>query len=1132
MATKTPKRNSSVIKICTINIDGLSEKSRFCLDKYQDDNSFDCIAVQETRKTDIESISLCNMSAIMDSNNALNHGAALYTQDRHSIAKIEEISQDFTNIDSCWGLVVINGTRIIVGSVYVKLGTVNVISDVLSMLAKAQHISTKLKSKGVILVGDMNSRHQSWGDHTSDVNGRKLFNSLDSTKFSIMTANSPTFLCDNSGKKGSSFIDLAIVSNSITKNILKIETDTEVELWSGAPSRGHVPVIISLQNQNPEPVPTVKKISVKGIIWSDWANDIEQEIENTEYSQEDPERLLEVIEHLFSSSTEKHGKMKTISSHSKPYWNSRLSLLSNQLRIDRKRFNFRNTDRNREIFLRSKEEFDQERKRACQEFIMNKTRNLNAVESQKFWKEFKKITTKKVNQNISPLEDCKGNILTENEEMEQLLFNTFFECEHMKEASFNEEFFVETNAKFDEIMEQVHVETEDSKQLNDSVTKEEIIKNIKAIKSSGKSIDNNGLHPEMLKKVGPKCLSLFLMLFNLCLHLGNWVWQKADVIFLKKEGKKSYSIPGSYRPISITSYLGKLFERILSVRANNFLKKKNLFDPYQEGFTEKKNTIRYLNRLILDIKSDLNNGKTVICLFLDFEKAFDSIWKKGLIVKLFMLGFRGKFLKLINNFLQSRTVCLNINGNKGNVRNCSEFGLPQGSVLSPILFKIFMLDFLDEINENTATIYKFADDGSVKISADTTVDCLTQLQTVLDSLNRWAEKWRMVINCQPNKTEVICFGTAENNKNLIPSEFKLGNQKIKLVKCTKVLGITIDEDLSFTEHSKDVLKKLNTRWNMIQIYCNRNWGFSQKVLVELIRTLFLSCLLYGSHLWMNKNNIKDINSLYYKLLKTSIGAVFNIKQSIAEVIVGLPPIEIQNKINQIKHYLKLILNELPDDPLMKCVQNITSSNRLPPDLLIALRSVFKFLKWKMQQSPSKFNDEDKQIILLNNYSEFHLLSKSCGEYTKQEITKYTELLWADYLRNQFQAEGHSTIPIPRCSPLPLNPGTDRTSEVKLMSLLYENNLLNAFLYKREVPGVDSPLCSCGQEEQTAHHIITRCELVNQELRDRAQSCIQNLGNAAENNIVLLNLSRDEKFMKILSDIIGNHSDILRKDVIL
>ena len=150
----------------------------------------------------------------------------------------------------------------------------------------------------------------------------------------------------------------------------------------------------------------------------------------------------------------------------------------------------------------------------------------------------------------------------------------------------------------------------------------------------------------MLKKLGPLALHVILILFNLCFRMKLWIWDKAEVIFLKKEGKKSYSVPGSYRPISITAYLGKLLERIMAIRASKFMKKKNYFDPYQEGFTEKKNTIGYLNRLILDIKSDLHEGKTVICLFLDFEKAFDSVWKKGLIVKLFLLGFRGKFLKL------------------------------------------------------------------------------------------------------------------------------------------------------------------------------------------------------------------------------------------------------------------------------------------------------------------------------------------------------------------------------------------------------------------------------------------------------------------------------------------------------
>ena len=1134
MASKNQKMNRKKIKICSINIDGLGEKSRFSLDKYQYDEDFDAIAVQEIRKDNIEAIALCNMSTIIDSNQAINSGAALYVHTRHNAAKIEEISKDYKNIDSCWGLVILNGTRFILGSVYVKRGAETGISDVISMLNKAHHMNSKLKSKGVILLGDFNARNQSWGDHTSDANGRKLFKELDSTRFTIMTSKTPTFLCKSQGTNGSSIIDLAIVSNNITNMICDIKTDIEVELWSGAPSRGHVPIILSMNNDHNQPINIVKKLSIKNMNWDEWASDIEQEVQKNETNTqwEDPKMLLEVIDQLFENATTKHGKMKTISSHSKPYWNDKLSQLSKQLRVDRKNFTFRNTDRNRDKFLKSKANFDDERKKACQEFILAKTKNLNAVESHNFWKEFKKITCRKTNQKICPLEDGNGGIITESEDMEELLFTTFFECEHMNNVSFDEDFYQETNSQYDAIIQQeAQPDTGDSEDLNVPITQEEISKNIKAVKSSGKSVDNHGLHPEMLKKIGPRFLGLILILFNLCLQLKIWVWENAEVIFLKKEGKKTYSIPGSYRPISITSYLGKLLERILTVRANKFLKKINVFDPFQEGFTEKKNTIRYLNRLILDIKNDLHKGKTVICLFLDFEKAFDSVWKKGLIVKLFRLGFRGNFLKLVDHFLNSRKVCLNVNSNKGDIRHCSEYGLPQGSVMSPILFKIFMLDFLSDFNEANTNIYKFADDGSVKISGDTTAECLTRLEKVLDALNTWAKKWRMVINCQPNKTEVICFGTAENNRNLIPTEFKLGSQTIKLVKFTKVLGITIDEDLSFIEHSKQVYKKLTTRWNIIQMYCNRNWGFSQRVMVELTRTLFLSCLLYGSHLWMNKNNMKEINSLYYKLLKTSIGSVFNTRQSIIEIIVGLPPITIQNKMNQIKHYLKIIMNNVPDDPLKLCIQKMTQNNP-PTELKITLRSVYKFLKWKMQQTPNKFLDSDRQIIEENRISSFHLLSPICAEYTKLEVNKYTEILWGDSLRNEFQLEGHSTILHPRCSQLPLDPKINRSTEVKIISLFYENNLLNSFLYRHNIPGVDSPLCTCGKEDQTAHHFLTRCELVAANLREKARDSIQNAGIVVENSVELLNLSRNENFMNILVDIMNAHGDILRNDIIL
>ena len=169
--------------------------------------------------------------------------------------------------------------------------------------------------------------------------------------------------------------------------------------------------------------------------------------------------------------------------------------------------------------MESKEKFDQERKKACQEFIMEKTMNLNAVESQKFWKEFKKITTRKFNQKINPLEDDKGGILTENEEIEQLLFSTFFECRHMEGVSFNEEFYQETNKQYANIMEENHFENEDTAILDAEITKEEVIKNIKEIKSAGKSFDNHGCHPSMIKKIGPMCLSLILVLFSLCFNM-------------------------------------------------------------------------------------------------------------------------------------------------------------------------------------------------------------------------------------------------------------------------------------------------------------------------------------------------------------------------------------------------------------------------------------------------------------------------------------------------------------------------------------------------------------------------------------------------------------------------------------
>ena len=155
------------------------------------------------------------------------------------------------------------------------------------------------------------------------------------------------------------------------------------------------------------------------------------------------------------------------------------------------------------------------------------------------------------------------------------------------------------------------------------------------------------------------------------------------------------------------------------------------------------------------------------------------MWKQGLLKKLADVGVKSNVWKLINNFLFNRNVRLILN-DIGIIRACREFGLPQGSSLSPILFKFFISDLAqDVVDGQVIKLFKFADDGTLRITGVTTAECLVNLDGVCRSLNLWSSTWRMIIYCNPSKTE-LCFGTAEENLDLIPDTVKLGNYTLKI----------------------------------------------------------------------------------------------------------------------------------------------------------------------------------------------------------------------------------------------------------------------------------------------------------------------------------------------------------------
>ena len=1120
-------RNSSKkgIKICSINICGVSHRSRMVLDKYAHDENIDILLVQESGSCDKDKLGLTNIRTFTDTNKSANRGAALYVHDSIPCTNLTELSKLSIHIDSAWGLAVINKKRYIIGSIYVKLNYNHAIKEVLMMLNKAELLSKKVKAAGVILAGDFNARHSLWGDTVNNDYGNQLVDNLDNNQFTLLTSKTPTFLCE----KGSSFIDFIIVSNGLSDKLDPCYTDDIIELYSGAPLRGHVPLLTTLsENSRRSETKVEEKLDIDAINWNEWSEEIEKSIikDSSDVNKlESPKEIWRYIETRITHANTKHGKFKKSTRHSKPYWTQKLTVLSNKMRKAREAYLQRNTDDRKSMMIETKDKFDAERKKACEEFILQKTKSLNAAECVEFWKRFNKLFKKRVEKCVDPLKSENGGLITEESEIEEELFSTFFESKHLMSGHFDDRFYDTVLELYEDIKaenEEIDLQDNILLRLNEKITIKEIQWAIKRTQCSNKSSDNHNMHPKMLHNLGLKALKLLQQLFNSCLDRGEWVWNTAEVIFLKKEGKDTYAVPGAYRPISISSYIGKLLEKILAARINAFLEANNILDPNQEGFTSRRNTIRYLNRLHLEIKTDLLDTNTVIGLFVDFEKAFDSVWKKGLIYKLSQLKIKGKVLQLIDHFLSAREVILNVNGKHGMVRSCNEYGLPQGSALSPILFKLYVLDMLEDLEaREDIRIYKFADDGTIKITNESTEQCIYLLNLVVESLKNWTRKWRMVINCQANKTEYICFGSSENTQEDIPNSIKLGDKEVKKVQETKVLGLTVDEKLAYTSHSKKVYNKLTGMWANTCKYTNKHYGFNQKVISQIIRTFFLSSLHYGGLIWMNPKNMKDIEKLWYKMIKSATGATFNIRQSVAEIILGLPPLIIQNKLNKIKHLLKLNIKPQPADTLRDYMTGCFSQQHsIPPDLSTSMKEVFKFLRWKIVEHPNDFTEREINILESQDLEQYFSLSTKACSYTKDNITKYTEKIWYQSVKNEFALLGHQYVPKPSCKRLPIPANTSRSEEVLLMSLMYPQNLFNDNVY-RHTYQIASPLCqNCHQQEETPFHIIMECSQHAHEARNLLGEILSEDELQQEDYITLINGSRHAEFIKLCLTILS------------
>ena len=311
----------------------------------------------------------------------------------------------------------------------------------------------------------------------------------------------------------------------------------------------------------------------------------------------------------------------------------------------------------------------------------------------------------------------------------------------------------------------------------------------------------------------------------------------ANIVPIHKGGNRGES--ANYRPVALTSHIIKLFEKVIRKHIVAYMEENNLFNPSQHGFRSGRSCLSQLIAHHDYITKLLEQGHSVDVVYLDFAKAFDKVDHLVTMKKLKDLGISGKLGRWIHAFLTDRKQSVVVEGRKGHPKTVKS-GVPQGSVLGPLLFLVLIGD----IDQGVASAYvsSFADDTRVAHGVNTTQD-IANLQTDLDAVYKWADDNNMQFNSK--KFECLRYGTNAELRNSSEYLSDTGDT-IKEVDYTRDLGVTMSSDGSFRKHITNVVTSANLMCGWIlRTFITRN----RIPMLTLWKSLVRSRIDYCCQLW-------------------------------------------------------------------------------------------------------------------------------------------------------------------------------------------------------------------------------------------------------------------------------------------
>lgn len=771
-------------------------------------------------------------------------------------------------------VVAVKAFNITLLSVYIAHPRLSLIPDILRIISSVP--------SPIILMGDFNAHHCSWGSSHNDSFALVLLEILDEANLCIINNGSPTRRVLPTQNPNSA-VDLTICSPSLAS----------VLSWNILPTSfgsDHFPIVISIPNRATPArnfCPTLRfRLSIDSN-WSSYSSSLDSRLESLPISSNNILDCYSKFVDAMTSSAAEHFPLKKPFNHrvSTPWWDSECTEAVKLRKAAEANYNAAMTVENfvkyKKFAAKAIRLFSKKKKEGWTRYCESLSPR---TPSSLVWRQIKRYRGA-----------CNIENITANDP------SSWLEAFSDKMAPP----FVPYKDSFPSLPS--YLPSQNNFDCPFLFTELQLALDGLVDSSPG----SDGIPYSFLKNASSTTKEYYLEIVNNIFEYGliPKPWKSQVVIPLLKPGKNP-SDPNSRRPIALSSVLAKVAEHMAKHRLEWLVESRNLLAKSQFGFRKSMSTTDSLSILTTDIRTSLLRKEYLVGAFLDIASAYDNVLLPVLKNKLIRLNIPEKLVRFICNMLMERIITIKCQNVLFSPRTVWK-GLPQGSVLSPLLYSLYTYD-LEQTVEPMCQILQYADDLVLYVPQRSLEAAVGRLTSALEYLSHWLHHHGLGLSA--SKSSVVVFTT----KRQVPSVIiKINNEPVPQVNTVKFLGIWLDHKLSGIPHTNYVAQKCEKNINVLRSLSGVWWGAHPCTQRLLYNAIVRSHMDYGMFLLdpCNKSGLKKIDQVQAKCLRIILGAMKSSPINAMQVECCEPPLSLRRQYLSNRFFVKLAQNS--EHPLLR-----------------------------------------------------------------------------------------------------------------------------------------------------------------------------------------------------------------------